>query len=94
MAEIVGLVASSIAIVETASKIAGAVFTLKKLWDEIQDVPDTIRKLMTEIEVLEPILTIIEEDFESTGTPLPQDRASQLAVAYCRKAVTDLDELI
>jgi hypothetical protein len=94
MAEIVGLVASSIAIIETAGKVASAVLTLKKLWDEIQDVPDTIRNLMTEIEVLEPILTAIEDDFKSTGAPLPNDRASQLTLAYCRKAVEDLDDLV
>ncbi|ETS88140.1 hypothetical protein PFICI_01968 [Pestalotiopsis fici W106-1] len=94
MAELVGLVASSIAIVETAGKVAGAVLTLKKLWDEIQDVPDTIRNLMTEIEVLEPILTVIEDDYNNTGTPIPNDRASNLALAYCRKAVTDLEDLV
>ncbi|KAF7528026.1 hypothetical protein G7054_g10304 [Neopestalotiopsis clavispora] len=94
MAELVGLVASSIAIVETAGKVACAVLALKKLWDEIQDVPDTVRNLMTEIEVLEPILTVIEDDFSDTGSRLPNDRASQLALAYCRKAVNDLEELV
>lgn len=46
MAELLGI----ITVVETAGKVGSSILKLKRLWDEVKDVPQSIRALMDELE--------------------------------------------
>lgn len=55
MAEVLGIVTGSIALLEVAGRLGGRVLKLKQLFDELKEVPDTIRSLMEQVAVVEPI---------------------------------------
>lgn len=98
MAELVGVVASGIALAEVAGKVGGRVLALKRLWDEVQDVPETITGLMREVEILDPMLAEMEREFSSLGDRPTMDswndRAARMSLAACRQATDDLDALL
>lgn len=68
MAEVHGTIASAIAVAEVGFKVGGTVFKLRQLWKEVQEVPETIRDMMREIYLLEPLLSEVERDFEVENT--------------------------
>jgi DNA repair ATPase RecN len=97
MAEILGVVASGITVVETAGVLGTKLLALKRLWDEVKDVPETIQDLMTRIEVLQPLLDQIENDFHNLGSVprkrLEGDESAIRCVEHCRTAVSQLSAL-
>lgn len=64
MAELLGTIASGIAVGEVALKVGGTLFKLHELWKEVQQVPDTIQDLLQEIEVYGPLLDGVEFGFD------------------------------
>jgi hypothetical protein len=100
MTEIVGVVASSIALVEVAGKVGGRSLALKRLWDEVHEVLETIACLMREIEILDPMLAEMENEFaprSPDGRPTMDswnNTSARLSLAYCRQATADLDGLL
>ncbi|KAF9878468.1 hypothetical protein CkaCkLH20_03960 [Colletotrichum karsti] len=56
MAEIFGTVASAIAVAELFTKSA---FKIKKLWDEVKDVPDDIQRLLKQLDEVRLILDTV-----------------------------------
>lgn len=57
--EILGAVASGIAVGEAAK----VVIRVKRMWSEIEDVPDRIRSLLDYLDALGPLLEQIESEF-------------------------------
>lgn len=98
MAETFGIVAGSISVAEVASKAGGVVLKLKRLWNEIQNVPETIDDLMKQIEILDPLVwemeTEINERRASVNPILFNDSALRKSTEYCRHAVNDLTHLV
>lgn len=93
MAEILGIVASGVALVEVAAKIGSQVLTLKQLWEEIKDAPHTIRSLIDDIYLLHPVLREIETYFGSPNSdPMGQNNDTGKQVMKCCRSA--LDELI
>lgn len=64
MTELLGTIASGIAVGEVALKVGGTLFRLHELWKEIQKVPDTVQELLQEIEVYGPLLDGVESGFD------------------------------
>ncbi|RYP43924.1 hypothetical protein DL768_009555 [Monosporascus sp. mg162] len=96
MAEVVGVVASSVTLADVAIKIGGAVFKLKGLWDEIQDVPQTIAYLMKQIEIADSIVWEIENEVKEHARFNPMifdDTAMRNSTELCRHAVQNLMNL-
>ena len=93
MAEIVGLIASGISIVEVAAKIGGHVLAIKKLWDEIKDVPHTLQSLTDEVGLLSSVLHDLEADSDTAHSVAqsPSDNARGQTIKYCRIALDDLE---
>ncbi|KAJ2907121.1 uncharacterized protein MKZ38_007636 [Zalerion maritima] len=56
MAEVLGAVASGVAVADLAGKLIYGLMTLKGLWDQVKDVPNTVECLMAEIEILLPLV--------------------------------------
>lgn len=100
MAEILGAVASGLAVAEVGLKVGGTVWRLKKLWQEVHQVPATIQDMMRQVEMMDPILS----DHETTLGNQSIALSSQLptlntvpaisSAAYCREALIDLRRLV
>lgn len=100
MAEILGAVASGLAVAEVGLKVGGTVWKLKKLWQEVHEVPATIRDLMSQIEMMEPILADYEASLGIQGIALParlsaySGAPTTQSAAHCREALNDLQRLV
>lgn len=42
MAEVLGVFASGVAVVQISTQVGGSILQLKRLWDDVRNVPDTI----------------------------------------------------
>jgi hypothetical protein len=62
MAEVLGVVASGIAVAQIAGQITGSIVKLKSYWDQIEKAPAEINHLLREIESLNLILQHMQED--------------------------------
>jgi len=97
MAELLGVVASGIAVVQVAAEVGDRALALKRLWDEIKDVPETITSLVSQIEVLTPILDQINIDFSQfslrPGSIIWNDKGAQICASHCRRAKEELSRL-
>ncbi|KAK8025283.1 hypothetical protein PG990_003106 [Apiospora arundinis] len=78
------------------AEVLGAVFKLKRLWDEIKNVPKTIADLMMQIECLDPAIWEAETHFANTGLPpeLWDDAAARKSANCCRIALQKLTDLV
>ncbi|RYP38849.1 hypothetical protein DL767_002411 [Monosporascus sp. MG133] len=93
---VVGVVASSVTLAGVAIKIGGAVFKLKGLWDEIQDVPQAIAYLMKQIEIADSIVWEMENEMKEHARFNPMifdDTAMRNSTELCRHAVQNLINL-
>ncbi|RBQ75081.1 hypothetical protein FVER53590_25063 [Fusarium verticillioides] len=94
MAEILGLASSIITIVEVAGKLGTNTIRLKRLWDEVQDVPASIQRCIEQLEILAPAIEEMDHEFEKTRNMIRNDSAAKRSLEYSRKAVETLDTLI
>lgn len=102
MAEILGTVSSAIAVAEFGVTVGSTLFKLRKLWEEVQDVPEKIQDLMRQIEIHEPLLAEVEQYLQAdpltgvvAGISGPFDTSARRKISvYCRKALTDLQDLV
>ncbi|KAF4434737.1 hypothetical protein FACUT_7796 [Fusarium acutatum] len=94
MAEILGLASSIITIVEVAGKLGTNTIRLKRLWDEVQDVPASIQRCIEQLEILAPAIEEMDHEFEQTRNMIQNDSAAKRSLEYSRKAVETLDTLV
>lgn len=93
MAEVLGVITSALAVAELTGKFGISVVKLKKLWDEIQDVPEEMNRLMRRLEILKPVLAEMEAEFVQQHHKVYHNSAANLSIEYCRQAVDDLEAL-
>ncbi|KAM7202658.1 hypothetical protein V8F33_002584 [Rhypophila sp. PSN 637] len=60
MAEVLGIVASGLAVQQTAGQVVKSLIKLRRLWDQIQDAPDEIQDLMADIACFAALLSEME----------------------------------
>ncbi|KAL0940584.1 uncharacterized protein CTRU02_203347 [Colletotrichum truncatum] len=89
MAEVFGTVASALAVAELLVK---SVFKIKKLWDEVQDVPEEINRLIKELELLSPVIGAVEAVYEQQKH-LPLGSIAGPIILACREVVGHLETL-
>ena len=94
MAEALGVVSSIIAIVGVAGKLGTSTFKLKRLWNEVQDVPATIQNCIEQLEILAPAIQEMESEFERTREMVQNDTAAKRSLEYSQKAMDTLEALI
>ncbi|KAJ4160226.1 hypothetical protein NW754_003350 [Fusarium falciforme] len=94
MAEALGVVSSIIAIVGVAGKLGTSTFKLKRLWDEVQDVPTNIQRCIEQLEILAPAIQDMESEFERTREMVQNDTAAKRSLEYSQKAMNTLEALI
>ncbi|CRK12973.1 hypothetical protein BN1723_009883 [Verticillium longisporum] len=89
MAEIVGLVASSIALAQVVGKIGGGVLKLKRMWDEVKDVPEAIQDLFKRLDLILPVVARIARDIETGATVFEDMEAVESYILSCQQAISD-----
>lgn len=94
MAELVGLVSSTVALVGVAGNVAGRILKLKNFLSQVYDVPDKLSSLMREIEILEPVLFAMEREFNKNTLAGWDDTPARLSLEYCYRALLDLNVLL
>jgi hypothetical protein len=93
MAEVLGVVASGIAVEQLAGYVASSVIKPKGYWDEVKDAPDQIRHLLLEIDSLNLILSHIGDDISKSILNLEELYIEQ-SVKLCREGTEELNDLV
>lgn len=94
MAEIVGLISSVITVSQVAGQVSSSVFKLKRLWNEVRDVPDSINALMTQLELLNSVLLEMETQLPLNPSIVQTDRLAMLSLEHSRRALQNLEKLV
>lgn len=100
MAEILGAVASGLGVAEFALTVGESMSKLRRLWKDVQEAPETIAALKSEISQLEKILLDLDNGPGPTvlppagPVPLLNDQPTTPITAHCREALRDLQAMI
>ncbi|KAH0437761.1 hypothetical protein CcaCcLH18_03657 [Colletotrichum camelliae] len=98
MAEAVGLAASVIAIAEITAKIGISYIKLKKLWEDLQDVPERLKDLVEEMEFWRCMMRQIEKQIRTSSSSVHQQLLEDLnlraACGRCRSALDSLANFV
>ena len=91
MAEVVGIVASGIAIAQATGMILKTSIKIKGLLQSVEDVPDDISRLLEKIEFLTSILDTLDVD-NPDGLPVTAalNNILDAAVLQCQRALDQL----
>ena len=95
MAEVLGVIASGIAIGQVATTTGIAILRLRRLLDEVRDVPRSVEDLMEQIECFDPALWELEQNMSTNEIPsdLWKSSAATKSALYCRKALKQLTDM-
>ena len=94
MAEILGLVSGVITVAQLAGQVGASVLRLKSLWGEVKDVPESINALMMQLELLDLVLSEMDDEFPRVQSILSTDRLAILSLKHSRQAKKNLDHLV
>lgn len=93
--EVVGAVASGATFAEIAVRVAATLFKLKKIWDEIQDAPQSLKDLLDRTGPVETMLQLTATTL--TECPMANPVAQSLSkecLKVCEKALEELNALV
>lgn len=93
MAEVLGIVASGIAVSQLFLGIAKATQKLHGTWSQFQDAPHDIRHILEELDILGQSLVFLEEGIKHQ-LQLGHAAGIQKSLQLCQKAADDLDDLV
>jgi hypothetical protein len=96
MAEILGVVASGIAVGQAVAALGRATFAVKRLCDELNEIPEKIAHLLDELEILNPLVSEVESGLSApveAASGSWNDAAARHAVSSCRLASSALESL-
>ncbi len=101
MAEVLGVVASGIAVVQAVQTVGQVVSSLTQLWKEVKDAPETIQNILDELEVAGELATAIQAELQSPLSTWPNDAGGTpltslecLALHRCRQVYKTLEDLV
>lgn len=93
MAEVIGIIGSSIAVFQATKSLGSLVGSLSQLWREIRDVPERISTLLSDLEIEGEFVDAVKDelltDAEGGSTSL-----QQLVIRRCRDAHAELASLV
>ncbi|GKT49492.1 uncharacterized protein ColSpa_09673 [Colletotrichum spaethianum] len=95
MAEVLGVVASAIAVGQATGQAAKSVLKLKQLWDQIENAPQRFDDLLSKLEILDALLKDVDRQFAEPSLPAGfWDRSlAQQTFKLCRSVSTQLESL-
>ncbi len=95
MAEVLGIVASGIAIAEVVGHATKTIQKLKEFRDSIKNIPQSIENLMNQLDCLAPLLREAERQASRSGhVSEPIDLETQRCVEEVRKAWDNLSDFV
>jgi len=96
MAEALGLAASGIAVGQAVVTLGRAILAVKRLCDEVSELPESIAHFLAELEVLSPVVADAGVMLSERGS-IPDgawnDGAARRAVEACQLAASSLEKL-
>ena len=95
MAEVIGVVSGAVTFAAVVVQVGNSITTLRDFWDQINNAPEDLRKLLQELELFSLILTDIEEDLSQNTvlTHLNNSKYMLQCLALCKEAAQDLEIL-
>ncbi len=92
MAEVVGIVAAGVAFAEVIAKLGAQAFTLKRMYNDIKEIPDSIKGLFEQIELLSLLLQEMEADLSSPNLTAMTwgSGVDTLIITSCRSTIDAL----
>ena len=93
MAEILGVVASGIAVGQAAATITGSLLKLKELWSQVRDIPDDLTHLVHEIEIAYLVLAESKEQEQLVDYHM-RSRSLEMALQLTDDAAQELIALV
>jgi len=94
MAELVGVVASGIAVTQFAGQIVQNIRNIHDFWQSIRDAPKDLSDSLEELELLGDTLLELHNNIDRhAGHQLPGTSAMR-CMQYCRKVANDLEAII
>ncbi|KAI0138970.1 hypothetical protein F4776DRAFT_617464 [Hypoxylon sp. NC0597] len=93
MAEILGVIASAITVVELSATTARAISRLQGLHNEIQNLPSAIQDLIQQVKILEPFVREMEQ-VDDADPILLNDVTIREVIRYCRSSLQELTRAV
>lgn len=94
MAEVLGIIASGMAVGQLAVSITSSIIKLKEYWDQVKDAPGEILQLLLEIDSLNLILSHIEQDRNRAGILTSQNVCLGQSLNLCKQGTEELSVLV
>jgi hypothetical protein len=96
MAEVLGIIASGISIVQIAGQAADCIIKLKEHWRQIREAPDDIKQLLLEIDSLNLILHQIQDDQARKAVPnlIFDNLCVRQCIELCSEGTRELHNLV
>ncbi|KAM3073428.1 hypothetical protein ACMFMF_006634 [Clarireedia jacksonii] len=94
MAEVLGTVASGIAVAQLAGAIVSSTQKIYTFWKEMKDAPKHIGRLLVEIELLGGVLVEYNTSNGKANGPHHHSAMLQKIYLHCETAIKDLDEVL
>ncbi|KAH9218729.1 hypothetical protein DL95DRAFT_521084 [Leptodontidium sp. 2 PMI_412] len=92
MVEVLGVVASGIAVTQLAGQVTKSIIKLKEYWDQVQEAPAEIKYLLREIDSLSLILSHIQDDQakQTTGGIQVDNLCIRQSLELCKEGADEL----
>jgi hypothetical protein len=94
MAEVLGTVASGIAVAQLAGAIVSSTQKIYTFWKEMKDAPKNIGDLLVEIELLGEVLVEYHTLNGQGSTPHHHSAMLKKIYLHCETAIKELDEVL
>jgi len=94
MAEIVGVVASGIAVTQLATGIINSAQKLRQIWREARDAPWDIEGALKEVDILDQSLLILQHGLENRAQEPNSVAVVERSLELCQKAAKNLNVIV
>lgn len=103
MAEVLGTIASGIAVAQFAGNIIASSQKIRGFWKAMKDAPKKIGDMLEEIEMLGQVLLHLNDDLGQNKKHLKnqqvqgaeaEHKMTQGSLLHCRKVIEDLDSIL
>jgi hypothetical protein len=94
MAEIIGIVTSAITLADATAKTAKGIVALKRLWNDVHEVPEYINSILDRLALVQSVLDDLETELSRDQQLFASNSAIKLSIYYCKSAKDKLDALV
>jgi hypothetical protein len=92
MAEVFGVVASGISVVQVVGQLIGCIQGLRAFCRSVRDIPEDLRRTLQELQILSEVLSQLES-FNNRDVQMPSAGLLQISLMNCQAAASSLEKL-